>query len=144
MSTACGPQRTESVRKSESRSSGAPLVHITGLGVAGVVAITAILYGGFIVAWLAYHDWNPSFFVVAGDAFCQPQLVPKGFLVNEGDGYDGQFYYRLALDPFTKARFGYGIALDDAPYRQQRILYPLFVRILALGQTPGFHGLCFS
>jgi hypothetical protein len=104
-------------------------------GAVGVVALSAILYGGFIAARLAYHGWDPSFFIVAGDAFCQPQLVPGGLTVNEGDGYDGQFYYRLALDPFTKAEFEYGIAFDDAPYRQQRILYPLLAGILVFGQT---------
>ena len=103
----------------------------------GAVAITAILYGVLIGGRLAYHNWDPSFFVVAGDDFCQPPLVPKGLMVSPGDGYDGQFYYRLALDPFTRIEFGNGIALDDPPYRQQRILYPLLAHLAAFG-TPAW------
>jgi hypothetical protein len=123
------------VEKTGETPSRAPLARMRDIRVAGVVAITAILYGSFVAARLAYHGWDPSFFVVAGDDFCEPLLMPKGLLVNAGDGYDGQFYYRLALHPFTKVQFDYGIALDDAPYRQQRILYPLFAYLLGLGQT---------
>jgi hypothetical protein len=44
-------------------------------------------------------------------------------------GYDGQFYYQLARDPLGAYAF-----MDNAPYRYQRILYPLVVRLLSLGQ----------
>ncbi len=44
-------------------------------------------------------------------------------------GYDGQFYYYIALDP-TRAR-----SYIDAPsYRYERILYPLLARFTALEQ----------
>ena len=49
------------------------------------------------------------------------------------DGYDGQFYYRLALEPFTDRQMKYGVAMDDPRYRQQRILYPLVVHLLSFG-----------
>jgi len=44
-------------------------------------------------------------------------------------GYDGQFYYQLARDPLGAYHF-----MDNAPYRYQRILYPLVVRVLSLGR----------
>ena len=44
-------------------------------------------------------------------------------------GYDGQFYYFIALDP-EKARY----YVDNPAYRYERILYPLVARSLALGQ----------
>jgi hypothetical protein len=52
-------------------------------------------------------------------------------------GYDGQFYYYIALDPL-RARYYmdrniYG--KDAAAYRYGRIFYPLAARALALGQT---------
>ncbi len=46
-------------------------------------------------------------------------------------GYDGQFYYYIALDPA-----GAACCLDAATYRYTRIGYPLTARIVALG-IPG-------
>ena len=43
-------------------------------------------------------------------------------------GYDGQFYYQLAHDPWHAYQF-----MDDASYRYQRILYPLLVFAFSLG-----------
>ena len=46
-------------------------------------------------------------------------------------GYDGQFYYQLAKNPLQAYHY-----MDNAPYRYQRIFYPLVVAVLSLGQTP--------
>lgn len=45
-------------------------------------------------------------------------------------GYDGQFYYQLARDPWHAYQF-----MDNAPYRYQRILYPLLVFVFSLGNA---------
>ena len=96
------------------------------------VLITAILYGLFIVLRLGFHNFNPTFFICAGDAFCAPSMLPENFLVlKNSTGYDGQFYYRLALDPFTAKQSDFGVMLDNPAYRQQRIIYPLLVWILS-------------
>lgn len=51
---------------------------------------------------------------------------------NHGGGYDGQFYYYIALDP---ARAHYYIqSPDSASYRYERILYPMLARFTALEQ----------
>lgn len=47
------------------------------------------------------------------------------------EGYDGQFIYRLALDPFTRAATAHGITLDNPAYRQQRIATALTAHVLA-------------
>jgi len=101
--------------------------------VVAAVAITALLYGVVIAGRLAYHNWDPSFFVVAGHAFCDESSAPQGLTIFTPYGYDGQFYYRLALDPLTNQRVEYGITIDHPAYRQQRILYPVLARIVALG-----------
>jgi hypothetical protein len=44
-------------------------------------------------------------------------------------GYDGQFYYYIAVDPVNGRYY-----TDGAPYRYSRILYPMAARILALGR----------
>jgi hypothetical protein len=46
-------------------------------------------------------------------------------------GYDGQFTYAIARDPLHASP-----TLDVPAYRYQRILHPLLVGILALGQEP--------
>jgi hypothetical protein len=125
----------EAVGKIETVSPGVAVAQKRGgSSVAYAVAITAIVYGIFIAGRLGLHQWDPSYFVVAGGEFCFPPLSPKGLLVLPGLGYDGQFYYRLALDPTTNAHFRYGIELDDPPYRQQRILYPLLAYLIAFGR----------
>ncbi len=45
-------------------------------------------------------------------------------------GYDGQFYYQLARNPFQAYQY-----MDNAPFRYQHILYPLVAGVLSLGQT---------
>ncbi len=58
--------------------------------------------------------------------------IPIEYL-HPGYGYDGQFYYRLALDPFTDKRNDFGIPFDAQALRQQRILMPLVTWIIANG-----------
>ena len=68
---------------------------------------------------------GPSSLVVAGDAFVGPDRPDDLAVVHEDStGYDGQFVYRLALDPFTDDVTAYGITLDNATYRHQRIGLP--------------------
>lgn len=99
-------------------------------------AIVAAVYLAFIVLRLAAGGNDPSIFVLAGDKFVDANRAPEGLkvLVN-WDGYDGQFFYRLALDPFTTKVTDFGIRLDNPPWRQQRIVYPALVRLLSLGRA---------
>ena len=90
----------------------------------------------FTVGQFALRHGDPSAFIVAGDRYSDPAAVPANVTVLRGsEGYDGQFYYRLALDPFTSTETEYGITLDNAPYRHQRILYPLIVHAVTLGDA---------
>jgi len=99
-----------------------------------VLAIVSIAYLLFINARLRTHGYDASFFVTAGDEFCDPNLVPKNLtVINKSTGYDGQFYYRLALNPFTSTPTEFGVRFDSPSYRQQRIVYPLIVWVLSLG-----------
>lgn len=45
-------------------------------------------------------------------------------------GYDGQFYYQLARSPLTAYQY-----MDNAPFREQHLLYPLVVGALSLGKA---------
>lgn len=81
------------------------------------------------------HGWDISRFVLAGDQFAAPEVVPACLHVDRGSaGYDGQFYYRLGIAPFSFETRAHGIEFDYPVYRQQRILYPLLAFVLAAGQ----------
>lgn len=49
-------------------------------------------------------------------------------------GYDGQFYYRLSIDPFNWSHRAYGVTIDHA-YRYTRLGYPLLAWTVSLGHT---------
>jgi hypothetical protein len=98
--------------------------------------LTAIAYALFIGLFLRSHQNDPSYFVAAGDAFANPAEVSPNLHVLAGsNGYDGQFYYRLALDPFTSKQTDFGVTLDSPAYRNDRIVYPLLTWIVSLGRA---------
>jgi hypothetical protein len=100
------------MRRRRRASSGAVLLVIAGLVVL------------FVVVRLGTHHWKPGAFVVAGSVFVHPGAPAELPVTPHSTGYDGTFYYRLALDPLTRRATAYGITLDDPPYRQQRIALP--------------------
>lgn len=65
------------------------------------------------------------------------RLLAVGDLAAFRDGYDGRAYYRLALDPLTRAVDDHGIIFTRPAYWQARIGYPLAAWILALGGRAG-------
>ena len=136
MQTDAESKRVEDpLRESARESSRTPLARLrANRGIASVVVITAVLYGVIVAGRLALHHWDPSFFIVAGAVFFDQSQAPQGVMVRSGTGYDGQFYYSLALHPFTHEREGYGIRIDSPAYRSQRILYPVLAHLLALGE----------
>ena len=73
--------------------------------------------------------------MVIGDYFKAPHLWTSQTLIHKGSvGYDGQFYYYIAHDPFI---LGQSYDWIDFPaYRYQRIIYPLMVWLLAFGYPP--------
>ncbi len=92
--------------------------------VVAAVALVAAL--SFVWLRLATHDGDASRFVVAGDHFTDPDAAPAGLAVLvDSTGADGQYYYRLALDPLTTKRTDFGITLVAPAYNQQRIVYPV-------------------
>ncbi len=94
----------------------------------GLIAFTGWL--AFVLArWQTWAAGHISLFIMAGHVYSGPAHVPHVPL----KGYDGQFYYRLALNPFNWHRTAYGITMDHN-YRYTRIGYPLVAWILSLGQ----------
>lgn len=101
------------------------------------LVVTVALISLFLFGRFYQSNFEPSSFVVAGDYFCDPQLVHPSLKVEpKSAGFDGQFYYRLALNPFTSQLVEGGIEIDSPPLRHQRILYPLLGWLLSAG-NPG-------
>jgi hypothetical protein len=101
-----------------------------------VVAGLTALVGGlvFVVARLivAAHG-NVTVFIVAGSDHVLPGRGVGNIFIGKGQGYDGQFYYRMALDPGNLSRTAFGIRLDTI-FRLGRIGYPTIAWLLAAGR----------
>jgi hypothetical protein len=103
-------------------------------------AVSFLAWLGYVLArWQIWAKGRSlSLFVVAGSppyGYTHPGHLPPGLLIADprAAGYDGQFYYRLALNPFNWAKTAYGITMDE-PYRYTRIGYPLVAWVLSFGQ----------
>ncbi len=73
-----------------------------------------------------------SSLALIGTTFANRAQLPSYLYQHHGTGYDGQFFLRLALDPFDLGIHAFGITLNGA-FRDQRIVYPVLAWILALG-----------
>jgi hypothetical protein len=85
----------------------------------GVTLSVALVYLLFTLAALWLHGGNPYWFVWLGERYVSG--IPGGSI-----GYDGQFVYAIALEGLAA-----GPLLDNPPYRLQRILLPLLLRLLS-------------
>lgn len=87
------------------------------------VACAAVLIAVFLAMRLAVVG-GPETFVVAGDDYVKASEAPAELTVGNGSGYDGQFIYRMVLDPFPDTQTGDGITFDSSAYRAQRVVTP--------------------
>lgn len=101
-----------------------------------VVVFAIVAYLCFLYTLVGKHNFDLTRLITAGINFVNKNELPHPIAVLPfSDGYDGQFYYRLSLDPFTSSQADFGIRLDNPAYRQQRILYPLIVYVLSAGNA---------
>ena len=100
--------------------------------VPGIIAFLGWL--GFALArWQIWAKGHLSLFIMAGHVYTHRAQLPRGLLLVPSAGYDGQFYYRLALDPANWHATAFGITMDQS-YRYTRIGYPILAWIFSLGQ----------
>lgn len=83
--------------------------------------------------WATWARGNIGNFILVGRHFSIASQVLPGIPVQPTYGYDGQWYYRLALDPANLSRFAYGIRIDRG-YRYMRIGYPSLTWLLSAGR----------
>jgi hypothetical protein len=86
-----------------------------------------------LARWQTWAHGNISRFILVGRHFAEVSQLPHGMPVAKTYGYDGQFFYRLALNPLNFHHTAYGITMDR-PYRYMRIGYPTLTWLVSLGQ----------
>lgn len=100
----------------------------------------AVASAGFYVLLLALflvpRGGDVSVLVHAGDRFTDARVAPASLrVIPRSSGFDGQFYYAFALDPWPAGDTDVvrGIQIDNPPHRHQRILYPLLAHLVSFG-----------
>jgi hypothetical protein len=107
--------------------------HDRPIGFAVIAVIGCVL---LLLPILVRHDFDLSVFIVAGDQFVDGLRTSAPIVVRpHSSGYDGQFYYALAIDPFHAGVAFHGVVIDHPLLRAQRIFYPLVVHAVALGRA---------
>lgn len=91
----------------------------------------------FVVARLLLAaEGDISRFVLVGNVYGDRDVVPHDVHVLDSVGGDGQFYWRLAVDPGNREMdAAHGVTLDYG-VRASRVSYPTLAYLAALGQ-PG-------
>lgn len=112
---------------------------------AGIVLLVGLI---FVCARLMlFTQWLPNatltqrvsvFAIVTQGNADIHQTPPSLFVLPGKQDYDGEYFYRLSLAPFTTQQTADGILLDNPAYRQQRIVYPLLAWALSGGGNPYF------
>jgi hypothetical protein len=91
---------------------------------------------GPVPIWLAFNDVGLKWSSMIGDQ--GSAIAPLG--------YDGQFFFYMAQNPAVITRCSSGwvdCPFDAQPLREERILYPMTARLLALGNTDWLHPVLF-
>ncbi len=91
----------------------------------------ALLHLGFLVKYALRYGGDPSALVCAGRCW-QRQFPYEAVTTTISErGYDGQHYYALARDPWTRHDHG----IDSPAARHLRILYPALCWLLSGGDA---------
>jgi len=99
-------------------------------------AAVMVAYFVAILPVLIYRDFDFSVFIVAGDQMVNANEVASPIIIRTNSGgYDGEYYYRLALAPFSLQQRAFGVAFDVPALRMLRIGYPIIAWGLSLGQA---------
>jgi hypothetical protein len=113
------------------RASAGRLARLDRPALAALIALGGWLV--FVVARLAgWARGQLSLFIASGTRYSHPALMFPRIAHVKGKGYDGQFYYRFAFDPFNWHLTAYGITIDH-PYRYTRIGYSVVAWLLSGG-----------
>jgi hypothetical protein len=95
--------------------------------------MVGVLSAAFVAVRDITHGGHLGSFALAGGTFVHAGAPADLPVRAASTGYDGQFYYRLALDPLTHQVTQFHITLDNPSYRQQRIGLPVLAWLVHEG-----------
>jgi len=96
-------------------------------------ALLGAIWGAVLVFGLIERTGDASALVHFAPPSTMANLAPDELAVfPEGQGYDGQFYYRLARSPLSASERVDGVQFDDPALRMTRIGYPAVVLVASL------------
>jgi len=99
--------------------------------------LLATVVAATFAAGLIVRHGDVSALIHAAPPLTQVDSLPDGVrALPEGQGYDGQFFYRMSISPFSRADRVVGVEFDSPPLRAARIGFPALVWTTSLGQ-PG-------
>lgn len=98
--------------------------------IAGAIAVLFV-----VLRLLVAANGDVSQYVVAGHVHTNAAEVRPKIHVFDTEGYDGQFYWRLATNPSELDSTPYRGVQFDSSLRVSRIGYPTIAWMLALGQS---------
>jgi hypothetical protein len=112
-----------------------PLARLARIDLGGPIVVVVAVFALLVGVRLSESKGNPTGFVVFGKNFAAYTHPPRGAIVSNGDGYDGQFFWLqstdlLLLHDATVA----GFARANARFRTQRVAYPALAFALGAGQ----------
>jgi hypothetical protein len=96
-----------------------------------IAALVALAFT--LIRWQTWAHGRISRFILVGQHFSTPSQLPPGMPVAKTYGYDGQFFYRLAINPLNFHHTAYGITMDRS-YRFMRVGYPALTWLVSAGQ----------
>jgi hypothetical protein len=94
------------------------------------ILVTALLHAVVLAAFTAAYHGDPAALVCLGRIYAGREPYEAIHVTIGRDGYDGQFYYALAREPWHAQERG----MDVPAYRHKRILYPALAWLLTLGE----------
>ncbi len=106
------------------------LDHPAAVGV--TAAFLAIVFATFRA--LVAGKGTVSRFIILGTKYVVERKLPERLPHVAGPGYDGEFYYRLALDPVDFSKTAFGITFDN-PERLDRVVYSMLAWLAAAGHA---------
>lgn len=98
-----------------------------------ILIIIAVVYVALLALFVSKFDFNLSATIELSEQHLgrYDGEIPPGIIVHKTDGFDGQYYYMMALNPtLEKVHIG--------PNFFQRILYPVLVKIISFNYPPLF------
>lgn len=101
-----------------------------------VAVVVGVVWATVLVLLIFVRSGNVSAPIHLGGRTVVPAEVPAKLVVQPpNQGYDGQFFYRQAVAPWSTAVRVNGVAMDATGLRAARIGYPTLVWALSLGRA---------